>query len=376
LVATNPAFLNNLASMLTNLGILYSAVGRRHNADLVWDDTLRQFADQPSGFAFLVSYRALARPANELPLACADLSSTLSRADLPTSSIAEVWRACRELRQCNPADFDTTWRDLAGELPAWLLIDSELIQHVLAWINTPNWQASCDYLRAHAEMLLRDAAQPVFDELELEAPDNPTLQQHRTLLGAAQQHGIDVVYRALLMGEIVNAWLGTDTWAASRAFLDEHHAELVSDEAAAILADLTADGQAAAILHHALLTLVRLDQADRAYAAITDSSQCQVELTAARRDANPIGLIAYATIGMITATDDEDTAQALFHLALGHALTDDLAAADLIVSAKRLAPDQVPVWLGHTSVLLGARPDRQTALIALSQALLTQPQAD
>ena len=61
-------------------------------------------------------------------MACADLSSSLSRNDLPTSSTVEVRRACRELRQRNPSDFDTTWRDLAGELPAWLLIDPELIQ--------------------------------------------------------------------------------------------------------------------------------------------------------------------------------------------------------------------------------------------------------
>ena len=61
-------------------------------------------------------------------MACADLYSSLSRNDLPTSSTAEVRSACRELRQRNPSDFDTTWRDLAGELPAWLLIDPELIQ--------------------------------------------------------------------------------------------------------------------------------------------------------------------------------------------------------------------------------------------------------
>ena len=128
LAATNPAFLPDLASALNNLGNRYSELGRRHEADLVWDDTLRQFTDHPSGFAFLASCRALARPANELPGACDDLYSSLSRNDLPPSSTAEVRSACRELRQRNPADFDTTWRDLAGELPAWLLIDPELIQ--------------------------------------------------------------------------------------------------------------------------------------------------------------------------------------------------------------------------------------------------------
>ena len=241
----------------------------------------------------------------------------------------------------------------------------------------PNWQASCDYLREHADMLLSDAVQPVFDELELEAPDNPTIQQHRTLLGAAQQHGIDVAYRALLVGEVVDAWINTDTWAASRAFLDEHHTDLASDEAMAILADRATDGQSAEVIHHALLTLVRLGQADRAYDAIMDSAQLQAELAAARGDADPTRLIAYATIGVATASDDEATAQACFHLALGQALTNDLAVdQDLVIRARGLAPDQVPVWLGYISALLGARPDRQATLIPLSQTLLAPPPAD
>jgi hypothetical protein len=255
-----------------------------------------------------------------------------------------------------------------------LLIDPELIQHILAWINMPDWQASCDYLHPHATMLLSDAVPPVFDELELETPDHPSLQQHRTLLGAAQQHGIDVAYRALLVGEIVDAWSNTDTWTASRAFLDAHYADLASDEAMAILADWATDDQSAASMHHALLTLVRLDQADRAYDAIQDAAQLQAELAAARGDADPTRLIAYATIGVGTAPDDEAIAQACFHLALGQALTNDLAInRGLVIRARELAPDQVPVWLGYISALLGARPDRQATLISLSQTLLAPP---
>ena len=153
--------------------------------------------------------------------------------------------------------------DLMGELPAWLLIDPEVLQGMLEWISMPTWQASCDYLREHAEILLSDAMQPVFDEFEFAAPDDPTIPQHRALLEAAQQHGIDVAYHLPLLWEVVDAWIRTDTWTASRAFLDEHYAELASDKALAILADYAADGQPEAILYHALLTLVRLDQTEQ-----------------------------------------------------------------------------------------------------------------
>ena len=223
-------------------------------------------------------------------------------------------------------------------------------------------------------MLLSDAVQLVFDELELETPDNPVLQQRRTLLGAVQQRGIDLAYRTLLIREVVETWINTDTWAASRAFLDAHHADLASDEVMAILADRAADSQSAAIMHHALLTLVRLGQADCAYDAITDVAQLQAELATARGDADPTRLIAYATMGMVIASDDADIAQACFHLALGQALTNDVAInRDLVIRARDLAPDQVPVWLGYISALLGARPDRQATLIPLSQTLLAPP---
>ena len=85
--------------------------------------------------------------------------------------------------------------------------------------------------------------------------------------------------------------------------------------------------------------------------------------------------MAYATIGITTASDnDEVTAQALFHLALGQALTDDQGAdPELSGKARRLAPEQVSVWLGHINAFLDVRPDCAKALIALSQTLLTAP---
>ena len=119
---------------------------------------------------------------------------------------------------------------------------------------------------------------------------------------------------------------------------------------------------------------MRLGQADRAYDTIMDAAQLQAELAAARGDADSTRLIAYATIGVVTASDDADVAQACFHLALGQALTNDLAIhRDLVIRARELAPDQVPVWLGYISALLEARPDRQATLIPLSQTLLTPP---
>jgi tetratricopeptide (TPR) repeat protein len=374
LAETNPAFLPDLASALNNLGIRYSEIGQRQEVNLAWDETLGRFADQPAAFAFLIVRRALDRPPNELPAACADLYRCLSLNDLPMSSVVQVRIACRELRQPNVLDFDAVWRDLAGELPEWLLVDPTVYQCVQEWLNTPTWQASFNHLREYADTLLSDAAQLVFDELELATPDDPAISQHRSLLSGAHQHGIDAAYRLLLLGEMVDAWINTDTWSASRAFLDEHQAELVGDEALAILADRAADGQDEAIVHHALLTLVRLGQADLAYDVMTAPTQCQAELATARSDADPTRLIAYATIGAASASSDEDFAQCLFHLALGQALSDDpVIDQERIVHAKKLVPDQVPVWLGYISSLLNTRPACREALIALTQALLTQP---
>ena len=80
---------------------------------------------------------------------------------------------------------------------------------------------------------------------------------------------------------------------------------------------------------------------------------------------------------MATAADDAVTAQALFHLALGQTLAAEATPAQALLSeARRRAPDQVSVWLGYISTMLGARPDCQAVLIALSQTLLAPPPAD
>jgi hypothetical protein len=110
---------------------------------------------------------------------------------------------------------------------------------------------------------------------------------------------------------------------------------------------------------------------------MTDPAQCQAELARARDDADPTRLIAYAMIGFTSAASDEDVAQCLFHLVLGQTLTDDpVTDQEYIVTAKKLAPDHIPVWLGYISSFLNTQPDRREALIALSQALLPQPPTD
>ena len=227
----------------------------------------------------------------------------------------------------------------------------------------------------------RDAVQPVFDELALAAPENPVIQQHHLLYDTVRQHGIDVAYRLPLLQEMLKAWLDTDTRAASQAFLADHHEDLGSDEALALFAEFPAandDEQFKLTLHQALLTLARLNHTEQAYVALTDPVRLQGELTAARDAADTTRLQAYATIGMATAEDQATIAQALFHHALGQALADDtLPEQALLSEARKLAPEQVQVWLGYLSTLLGSCPECQAALIALSQALLAPlPEAE
>jgi hypothetical protein len=83
LATANPAFLPDLAGALNNLGNRYREIGQRQEANLAWNETLGRFAAQPAAFVFLALRRALARPPNELPVACADLYRCLSLTDLP-----------------------------------------------------------------------------------------------------------------------------------------------------------------------------------------------------------------------------------------------------------------------------------------------------
>jgi len=101
-------------------------------------------------------------------------------------------------------DFAARWQALAGEPPpAWLrdmLAAKELLARLVEWIQTPDWPASRDALRAHAGELLTDAAEAVLGQLAQANPGYEGVAAHVALLRLCREHGIDAGYAAFLSG--------------------------------------------------------------------------------------------------------------------------------------------------------------------------------
>lgn len=76
-------------------------------------------------------------------------------------------------------------------------------------------------------------------------------------------------------------WVDTPTWEASRSLLDAHAAELVTDEAEAVLQTLVDEHPDAPkiLAHLGLLALCRLDGIDAAYAVLDDPEHLRMALT-------------------------------------------------------------------------------------------------
>ncbi|HUY79335.1 MAG TPA: hypothetical protein VMV29_21375, partial [Ktedonobacterales bacterium] len=166
---------------------------------------------------------------------------------------------------------------------------------VLAWIETPNWAASRDFLVAHPE-LLDDEAEAILArmyEVETEQRDQRDRQvivDHQRLLRDARQLGVDAAYiararRANAIRESVTSaqaqlaiplmvWLETPDWNTSREYL-RAHPTLLSDDGEVLLARLSATqatdhGRQSVADHQRLLGDARERGIDVAYDAFRE----------------------------------------------------------------------------------------------------------
>jgi hypothetical protein len=153
LAKDNPAFLNDLASALNNLGNRYSETGQRERGARRWSDTLALFAtDRPA--AIVLRLRRV-RGDDELDEAIDDVieAHAIDNPNEPTLT-AEVHAAARSARHRDPEGFDTRWMESAGPPPDWLRLDEKTLETAIAWIDTPTWTESRALFTANAGRLL------------------------------------------------------------------------------------------------------------------------------------------------------------------------------------------------------------------------------
>ncbi|RIK55746.1 MAG: hypothetical protein DCC57_04865 [Chloroflexi bacterium] len=171
-----------------------------------------------------------------------------------------------------------------------------LADKLVAWIQTPDWDASQQYLHEHADELLTDAGEATLHLLLLANEGNNEIETHRRLLRRCRELGIDDGYAELeqarqnaaalavaqALGDKFVAWIQTPDWDASQQYLRKHADELLTDagEAALKLLLEANPGHEQIELHITLLRRCRAVGIEAAYAEFHQATAINAAMNA------------------------------------------------------------------------------------------------
>jgi hypothetical protein len=159
------------------------------------------------------------------------------------------------------------------------------------WYRTPSWPASRRWLTEHLDELPPDAPEQLDTAARAQDSELPqaaaALERHAALLREARATGVDSAYRAIVGDDafadedeatanlaalisLLQDWLNTPNWDASRAFLAAHADELLTADAEALLTLMSEseddhDLQAVLEDHASIIEDARQDGIDAAY---------------------------------------------------------------------------------------------------------------
>ena len=350
--ASPAAYLPDLATSLNNLANRLGEAGQAEQAEELFADTLAAFPDSTRGIGHILLARGgwragQARLGDTIP----DLTAAISASDRDDDRVTrgEARLALRMLRENDRAAFDHAWDQTNGPLPVWLehMTDSQqLADKIIAWVGTPDWQASKAYLHDNTASLLTAEAEATAEHLIDINPTADTLQEHLELLQTARAHGTDAAYAAheeqLLashLAEMLGQWLATRTWTASRAFAAADGDDLLHPTSRAILNALSDQNPSDLVLrlHRGLLGYAATAGFDAAYDLLPDTDRQRAMI------ADP------ATLA--------DTRLAIARMHSGHSDDDpeahfQLAAVTLLAIPEQAAPEAAAALARETAAAL------------------------
>jgi tetratricopeptide (TPR) repeat protein len=268
LAAANPdAYLPSLAIALSGLSGRLAEVGREAEASGAWESAIADLPEEPAKLSLSVAYayHLLGQPSPKAGVEL--LISVLATPGLPGQVEANARSLLRHWWRREPQAVEQAWQSaISAGVPGWLHLTDHHIGMVSKWINADTAADSHRDFHRHADQLLVPVALTVLDELALILPES-LIRMHRGLLEAGRE-GTETIYRALLLGEILDQWLAVPDWDASRVFLHEHP-ELLADDIHGIFANLAGDPSPKITVCQALVTLARTSSgADGAYRSL------------------------------------------------------------------------------------------------------------
>jgi tetratricopeptide (TPR) repeat protein len=346
LAEANPAFLPDLAMTLSNLDNRYSEAGFSDRGEAAWEQAITEVA--PQAAAYLLVARAGAADAG-YPTAAAWLGRALATDLEDRDLINAAHEEARRHRGPDPAAFDRDWARRTGmPVPAWLTVDSALLNNARAWVATDTYIAERDYLTAHPE-LLKVAADTAVAEALLAVPEDET-GRYAALRKAAQHDGADGAYRPLLLTILAREFADADP-GRQRALLADHADDLLTGTVTDTLIKLAdqEDRQAVAVQRAtALLNLARAGDAESIFEALAEPGRVPRLLHELAVRTAPVSIGHAAVVAYTTATTHAEAANAVFYLAVARSAEGDhKQARDLIKRARAADPAQVPAWINE-----------------------------
>ena len=149
-----------------------------------------------------------------------------------------------------------------------------LADRLIAWIQTPDWQKSEDYLQTWAAELLTDEAEAELERLRSINPNAASIPEHQALLRRAREVGIAAMYAEIRQKRLLQALqqgqagpIGAAVWrfiqaddAQAAALLQTEAALLLSLDASDLLRQLAKAAQTAGDADFAGRVAARLEQ--------------------------------------------------------------------------------------------------------------------
>ncbi|MGQ4356234.1 tetratricopeptide repeat protein [Streptomyces drozdowiczii] len=266
LAAESPrAFADGLVEALGILARALARAGDHASAAEAYEECAAEFAE-----AHPATARRLAVERSLLLLACPapgpsegvrELVSFLGRDDAPDPVTVRARRALRA--HSDPREVREAWAaETSDPEPDWLSLSAGTLELVGTWMFAPDWPASRDLWSRHADALGSDEAATALDELALLDP--ASAQRHAALREFVLDHGVTAAYDPLILSDQLAAWVGCESWAESRAYLQDHPRLLQVQPS-----------QDTPLSHVALLDVTRAEGMDAAYRLVEDRDALQ-----------------------------------------------------------------------------------------------------
>jgi tetratricopeptide (TPR) repeat protein len=346
LAADNPAtHVSGLTASLNNLSDRLAETGQDDAAVEIWQNAIGAMpsdivrAELRAGLAWRLAHTGLLDQAgDELRRAAAEAESPSREDDNtdPTMSTFLTSRARLAVRTAASALQPGT-----PGLPVWAAtpVPDSHVNLVNAVAQATSWPTMRAALDDHRGLLSAPELIVSLNVLRALHPGDPTLDNLTRLLDDVGEAGIDIffdVQQTLHDNQaLLNAWIGTTTWAESATFYRKHRDALATDNCRRILTNLD---NAVANQHLALLELGDTLPIDEAYTIVTDPSAAE----SAAFDAIELGDLHHLAIIMAAAPNLQDRPMTWALLSAVHLLTHDKADQAKNV-ARQIAEHDTPI---------------------------------